>query len=167
MRYLMFGVALAALSAGATAQDSVWGFFDGGMGAGVQATDGSQLLIKCDMPGKRAVYAVVVASQNLAAPLPGNNYDSGPVTIRMDQNAPWNDNWRFNGKYATAVDRGNTRSLTRLLDKLQNAKTFTIQMKPVGKGEVDATFSVAGAKDAVAKVYTSCKDDNPIAGGAS
>lgn len=170
MRYLIFGVALAAASTAAMAQSSAWGFFNGAngaMGAGVQAADGSQLLIKCDKPGKHSVFAVVVASLNLAPPLPTGRYESDPVSLRMDQTAPWDDNWRFNDKFAMAVDQGNTRSLTRLLEKLQSASTFDIHMKPVGKGEVHTTFNVAGAKDAIDKVYAGCKDDNPIAGGAA
>ena len=166
MRYLALGVALVALSATATAEDSVWGFFngDGGaMGAGVQAADGSQLLIKCDKTGKHQVFAVVVSPLNLAPPLPPNRYESDPVTLRMDDGAPWDDNWRFNDKFAMAVDQGNTRSLTRLLGKLQSAKTFDVHLKPVGKGEVHTTFNVAGAKDAIDKVYAGCKDDNPLA----
>jgi hypothetical protein len=168
MRYWIFGVALAALSVSATAEDSAWGFFTtptGGTGAGVQATDGSQLLLKCDKPGKHSVFAVVVSPLNLAAPLAPGRYESAPVAIRLDAAAPWDDNWRFNDKFAMAVDQGNTRSLTRFLEKLQGASTFDIRMKPVGKGEIQTNFSVAGAKDAITKVYTGCKDDNPIAAG--
>ena len=166
MRYLMLGAALAVLSAAATAQDSAWGFFNGAngsMGAGVQAADGSQLLIKCDKPGKHSVFAVVVSPLNLAPPLPPTKFESDPVTIRIDEAAPWDDNWRFNDKFAIAVDQGNTRTLSRLLQKLQTAKTFDIHMKPVGKGEVHTTFSVTGAKDAIDKVYAGCKDQNPLA----
>ncbi|HEY7807712.1 MAG TPA: hypothetical protein VIC34_10990 [Croceibacterium sp.] len=168
MRYLMFGVALAALSTAAIAQSSAWGFFNGangGMGAGVQAADGAQLLIKCDKPGKHSVFAVVVSPLNLAPPLPINQFESDPVTVRMDDAAPWDDNWRFNDKFAMAVDQGNTRSLERLLGKLQSASTFDIHMRPVGKGEVHTTFSVAGAKEAIDKVFAGCKDDNPLAKG--
>jgi hypothetical protein len=166
MRYLVFGVALAALAAvSATAADSAWGFFNtptGGNGAGVQATDGSQLLIKCDKPGKHSVFAVVVSPLNIAPPLAPGRYESDPVALRMDDAAPWDDNWRFNDKFAMAVDQGNTRSLTRFLEKLQGATTFDIRMKPVGKGEVHTNFAVAGAKDAIAKVYAGCKDDSPL-----
>ena len=98
----------------------------------------------------------------LAAPLPENRFESRAVTLRMDSNAPWDDNWRFNDKFAMAVDQGNDRQLTRLLQKLQGAKTFDIHMKPVGKGEVHTTFNVAGAKDAIGKVYAGCKDTSPI-----
>ena len=165
MRIWLYGIVLAAVSASAGAQDSAWGYFDAGAGpasgAGVQASDGAQLLIKCDKPGKHNVFAVVVSPLNIAAPLPANKFESGPVTLRMDAAAPWEDNWRFNDKFAMAVDQGNTRSLTRLLEKLQAAKTFDVVLKPVGKGEVRTSFNVAGAHDAIARVYEACKDDNP------
>ena len=165
MRYWMFGVALAALSVTASAQDSAWGFFGGAgsaSGAGVQASDGSQLLIKCDKPGKKSVFAVVVATLNLAAPLPANRYESQPVTLRMDDGAAWDDNWRFNDKFAMAVNQGNDRSLTRLLEKLDDAKTVEVHLKPVQKSPYNTTFNVAGAKAAIDKVFKDCGDTNPL-----
>jgi hypothetical protein len=165
MRYWMFGAALAVVSATATAQDSAWGFFGSpGMasGAGVQASDGSQLLIKCDKPGKHSVFGVVVATTNLAAPLPATKYESQPVSVRMDTGAPWDENWRFNDKFAMAVDQGNVRSLTHLLEKLADAKTMTIQLKPLQHSIYTTSFNVAGAKAAIDKVYSDCGDTNPL-----
>ncbi len=165
MRYWALGVALAALSVGAAAQNSAWGFFGGpGMasGAGVQAADGSQLLIKCDKPGKRSVFAVVVATTNLAAPLPATKYESQPVTVRMDTGSPWDENWRFNDKFAMAVDQGNVRSLTHLLVKLADAKTMNIQLKPLNHSIYTTSFNVTGAKASIDKVYSDCADTNPL-----
>lgn len=165
MRYWTLGVALLALSATATAQESAWGYFGSagsGSGAGVQASDGSQLLIKCDKPGKHSVFAVVVAKANLAAPLPGNRYESQPVTVRMDESAPYNENWRFNDRFAMAVDQGNVRSLTTLLGKLATAKTMEIQLKPLDHAVYTTTFNVTGAKAAIDKVYKDCGDTNPL-----
>lgn len=164
MRYLMVGLALGALSAAAMAQESAWGFFGGpGMasGAGVQSSDGSQLLIKCDKPGKHSVFAVVVSALNLAPPLPPGRYESDPVSLRMDDAAPWDDNWRFNDKFAMAVDKGNDRSLTRLIAKLDGAKALQVQLRPFKLTPVLINFNVAGAHDAIARVYEACKDDNP------
>src|SRR5688572_706200 len=86
------GAALAALSAGAVAQappaDTKWGFYtpEGGtLQAGVVARDGSQLILKCDKPGRRKVYAVVVATRGLARPLPDDRFESFPVTVRTDE----------------------------------------------------------------------------------
>jgi hypothetical protein len=164
MRYWAFGMALAALSAGATAQKSAWGYFGSPGGetvAGVQAANGSQLILKCEKPGARSVYAVVVAPTNLAAPLPENRFESRSVTLRMDTNAPWDDNWRFNDKFAMAVDKGNDRSLTRLLQKLDKASTLQVSLRPFKAAPVMIDFNVAGAHDAIAKVYQDCQDTNP------
>jgi hypothetical protein len=165
MRYGVLGVALVFLSAAAVAQQSAWGYFDAGAGptsgAGVQAKDGSQLLIKCDKAGKHQVYVVIAATSNLAAPLPENRFESRTVTLRMDGNAPWDDNWRFNDKFAMAVDKGNDRSLTRLLAKLDGAKTLQVQLRPFKAAAVLIDFDVAGSHDAIARVYQSCQDDNP------
>ena len=165
MRYWVLGVALAALSAAAGAQNSAWGFFGSpgqASGAGVQAADGSQLLIKCDKPGKRRVFAVVVATTNLARPLPNDQFESFPVTLRMDDKAAWDDNWRFNDKFAMAVDKGNDRSLTRLLAKLDGATALQVQLRPFKAAPVLINFKVAGAHDAIAKVYEACQDDSPV-----
>lgn len=165
MRYWVLGVALAALSAGAGAQNSAWGFFGSpgqASGAGVQSADGSQLLIKCDKPGKRQVFAVVVATTNQARPLPNDQFESFPVTLRMDDKAAWDDNWRFNDKFAMAVNQGNTRSLTRLLEQLADAKTLEVRLEPVDHAVYNTTFNVAGAREAIAKVYADCKDTNPL-----
>jgi len=165
MRYWVLGVAVAALSVGAGAQNSAWGFFGGpGMasGAGVQAADGSQLLIKCDKPGKRQVFAVVVATTNQARPLPSNQYESFPVTLRMDDKPAWDDNWRFNDKFAMAVDQGNTRSLTRLLEQLADARSVAVRLKPIEHSIYNTSFDVAGAREAIAKVYSDCGDKNPL-----
>lgn len=165
MRYWVVGAAVAALSVGAGAQNSAWGFFGGpgqASGAGVQATDGSQLLIKCDKPGKHSVFGVVVATTNLAAPLPATKFESQPVTVRMDTSAPWDENWRFNDKFAMAVDQGNVRSLTHLLEKMADAKTMTIQLKPLQHSIYHTSFNVEGAKAAIDKVYSDCGDTNPL-----
>ena len=71
-------------------------------------------------------------------------------------------NWRFNDKFAMAVDQGNVRSLTHLLEKLADAKTMTIQLKPLQHSIYTTSFNVAGTKAAVAKVYSDCGDTNPL-----
>jgi phosphoribosylformylglycinamidine (FGAM) synthase-like amidotransferase family enzyme len=166
MRIWFYGIVLAALSASAGAQDSAWGYFDAGAGpasgAGVQAKDGSQLLIKCEKPGKHEVYVVIAATSNLAAPLPENRFESRAVTLRMDSNAPWDDNWRFNDKFAMAVDKGNDRSLTRLLAKLDGAKALQVQLRPFKAAPVLIDFNVSGSHDTIARVYQACQDDNPV-----
>jgi|SRR3990167_4933344 len=165
MRTLITGIALAAVSGAATAQDSAWQFYEpdqGTLQAFVLAQDGSQLILKCDKPGKHKVFAVIVTNTNLAAPMSDDQFESYPVTIRMDENSPWDDNWRFNDKFAMAVDQGNTRSLTRLLEKLDDASKMEVRLKPLKRSPTIIEFDVAGAADAIGKVYASCKDESPV-----
>jgi hypothetical protein len=169
MRYWVVGAAAAALSAGAMAADSPWGYFEDGasFGAGVQSSDGSQLLIKCDKKGKHEVFAVVVSPVSLAPPMPANKGESQPVTVRMDANAPYKDDWRANDRFAMAVDHGNARALTRLLEKLDSASKMELELRPLKSTPTTINFPVAGAHEAIAKVFETCKDDNPLAKAAA
>jgi hypothetical protein len=169
MRYWVFGAVAAAFSAaGAAAADSSWGYFEDGasFGAGVQAADGAQLILKCDKKGKHQVFAVVVAQQNLAPPLPASKYQSQPVEVRMDTGSPYKDDWRANDHFAMAVDQGNTRSLTRLLEKLDSAGKMEIVLRPLKATPTTISFPVSGAHDAIAKVYETCQDELPLAKSA-
>ena len=168
MNRMLIGVALVAVSTGALAQDVAetdWAYFEpegAPLQAGVVAQDGSQLILKCDKPGKRSVYAVVATNSSLAPPMSDDRYESHPVTLRMDENPPWDDNWRFNGRFAMAVDKGNVRSLTRLLEKLHDADKLELRLQPIMRSPVTIEYEVTGARDAIERVYASCKDTIPI-----
>ncbi|MXO59464.1 hypothetical protein GRI89_07905 [Altererythrobacter salegens] len=167
MRRVIVAAALATIPFGALAQDTAgdWGYFqpDGGtMQAGVVAADGSQLILKCDKPGQHKVFAVLVSTSNLAAPMSDDNYESTEVTLRMDENAPWTDNWRLNGNFAMAVDQGTTRSLTRLLEKLDKAEKFEIRLRPRRKSVIVVNFNTKGTRAAMERVYESCQDTVPF-----
>ena len=74
MRNLVVALGLAAISAAAlgqeaaapaAAQASAWQLFendDGKKGAIATAADGSQLVLKCDKPGRREVHAIILAA---------------------------------------------------------------------------------------------------------
>lgn len=172
MKTWIAGAAFAALSAAVAAQapagppaDTKWGFFtpEGGtLQAGVVAADGSQLILKCDKPGRRRVYAVVLATNSLAAPLPDNQFESFSVTVRIDQKPPFEDNWRFNDRFAMAMDQGNVRALTRLLGQLHDASTIELRFKPLNGSLTVVNFEVTGARDAIERVYASCDDTVPF-----
>ena len=143
------------VSGAAIAQTPAWQFYDPGNGtlqAFVIAADGTQLILKCDQPGKRKVFAVVVNNSSLAPPLSDDKFESGPVMFRVDEGAPQNDNWRFNDKFAMAVNQGNVRSLTRLLEQIDGGNTVEVRLKPVGRTETALKFDVAGAREAIEKV---------------
>lgn len=167
MRSVMIAAVLAAVPAAAMAQDdqSDWAYYqpdDGTLQAGVVTADGSQLILKCDKPGKHKVFAVIASTSNLAAPMANDKYESSEVTMRMDENPTWTDNWRLNGNFAMAVDKGTTRSLTRLLEKLADADKFEIRLRPRRKSVVVLNFDTTGARDAIERVYESCEDTIPF-----
>jgi hypothetical protein len=165
MRSFMVAAALVAAPAAAQGQDTAWGLFESGegAGAGVQAADGSQLLVKCDETGKREVYAVVFTQANLAVPGGSTTFEVRPITFRFDAGSPMKESWRFNGQTAsTGAERSSSSSLSRFLVKLAAASKLDVLLEPVSGRPVEVSFNVTGAKDAIAQVYASCEDDSPI-----
>jgi hypothetical protein len=165
MRYLMIGAALAAVSGAGLAQESGWGYYEpegGTMQAGVQGSNGTQLILKCDEPGKRKVYAVVVAPTQLAPAKGASQFENRPVTLAFDGGAPVKDTWRFNDKFAAAMDDVNLRTMSRFAEKLGGASKLTVSLEPFRQSPVHTSFDVAGAADAIARVYESCQDENPL-----
>lgn len=160
------GLALVALSTGVSAQDTNWGFFepDGGtMQAGIAGENGSQLILKCDKTGKHRVYAVVVATRQLAAARGASGYESGKVTLTFDGKAPMIDDWRFNDKFAMAMDDQNLRAMSRFGERLADAKTLELIFEPRNMAAAIAVeFEVSGAREAMNLVYESCKDTIPF-----
>ncbi len=164
MRYLLVAAALVTVSAAAQAQTSNWGAFsaeDGSSGVGVQASDGAQLLVKCDKPGRGQVYAIVVTPTPLVPP---NNtrFQMRPVELRFDDRAPIDDRWRFYEQSASAVNQSTENQLARLLPGMADATTFRIRLNPERARWVEATFEVSGAREAIGQVYESCQDTNPL-----
>lgn len=171
MRYLVMGIILAASSVAAQGQEeaapqSAWGFFeapDGSNGAGVQAPNGAQLILKCDKPGKRSVYAVVVTPQALVPPTASAPFQMRPIELRFDTKAPVDERWRFYERSAVAIDQTQTKTLTRFLSGLAGAQAVRVRMNPERARWVEESFEVAGAGDAITKIYELCKDDSPVA----
>lgn len=166
MRYLTIGMSFAAaISAPAVAQEPVWQFYEpegSTLQAAVQAADGSQLILKCDEPGKRKVYAVVAVPTQLAVARGAVGYESRPVTLTFDDTAPIKDQWRFNDKFAVAMNEVNLRTMTKFAQKLAGASKLNVILEPFQLSPYQTTFDVTGATDALARVYESCKDENPV-----
>jgi len=168
MRYAIMGLGLAALAAGAAAQEqtTAWQYFEpegGVLQAGVVAADGSQLILKCDKPGKRSVYMVVVTKDKLVPPTSSAAFQMRPAEFRFDEGAPTEDRWRFYDQSAVAIDQGTMKAMSRFLPGLRNATKVRIRLNPERGRYTEANFSVAGAKDAIDRVYASCQDDIPSA----
>ena len=164
MRYLTIAVALAAVPAAAQNQASAWQYYqpDGGTTqAGVVNAQGAQLILKCDKPGKGQVYAVVVTPEKLVPPS-NQPFITRALELRFDTGAPREDRWRYYEQSVVAIDQKPTIALSRFLNELADAAKFKIRTNPERARYVEAEFDVSGARDAIARVYTSCQDTSPV-----
>jgi len=166
MRYWIMGVAIAAVAAGSMAQApaSKWGFFEQPgqpLQAGVVAANGAQFILKCDKPGKRSVYAVVVVPENLVPPSTNGAYQMRDAEFRFDERNPVADRWRFYDHSAVAIDQGSSKAMTRIMAELPSGNKLRVRLNPERARWVEANFEVAGAQDAITRVYGACQDDIP------
>lgn len=164
MRYWMIAVALAAAPAAAQTQASPWQYYtpEGGtVQAGVVNAQGAQLIIKCDKPGKGQVFAVVVTPEKQVPPS-NQPFITRALELRFDANAPIEDRWRYYENSVVAIDQKPTIALSRFLNGLAGASKFRIRTNPERARYVEAEFEVAGARDAIARVYESCQDTSPV-----
>lgn len=171
MRYSLVAALAVAISAVAVAQDqpageasaSGWQTFeeDGGRsGALVKADNGSQIVIKCDKPGKREVHAMIMSANDKLA-IPNSRPISRPIRFQFDNKSPATENWGFYETYAMASGKTGDRSLARFVVGLRNAsKVRAILSTGIG-ADVNISFDVTGAKEAIAHVYEACNDSAP------
>jgi len=176
MRYWILASALLAGSALAAEATPGWQFYqdpqatNGLPQAFVQSSDGTQLILKCDKPGKNSVYAVLVAKDRLANP--AAMYTMRSVSLRYDGGETTEERWRYFANTATAVDRAGERSLAHFIEKVTPAKQLDVRFDPEGRSNTGSTissaatttFDVHGAGDAIDKVFAGCKDTKPTAG---
>ncbi len=164
MHYAIIGLGLAAIAATASAQNagSKWAYFEQEgqpMQAGVQNAQGAQLILKCDKPGKRSVYVVMVNPEPLVPP--ARDAYILPTEVRFDESAPQEDRWRFIGNSAMAMNARGQLALDRFMDGLPTASKLRLRMYVERGRTIEVSFDVAGAQDAINRVYESCRDDVP------
>jgi hypothetical protein len=164
MRYLIVVAAMVAAPAAAQDQPSAWQYFepDGGpLQAGVVNAQGAQLILKCDKPGKGQVFAVVVTPEKQVPPS-NQPFITRALEVRFDSGAPVEDRWRYYENSVVAIDQKPTIALTRFLNGLADAAKVRIRTNPERARYVEAEFDVAGARDAIGRVYASCQDQSPV-----
>ncbi len=164
MRYLPIVLAVAAVPAAAQNQASPWQYYTpagGTVQAGVVNPQGAQLIIKCDKPGKGQVFAVVVTPEKQVPPS-NEPFVTRALELRFDAGAAIEDRWRYYENSVVAIDQKPTIALSRFLNGLANASKFRIRTNPERARYVEAEFDVAGARDAIARVYESCQDTSPV-----
>lgn len=167
MRYLTMAIVLAAVPAAAQEQAqpaTPWQYYEpegGTLQAGVVNAQGAQLILKCDKPGKGQVYAAVVTPEKLVPPS-NDPFVTRALEFRFDTGATTEDRWRYYEQSVVAIDQKPTIALTRFLNGLADASKFHIRMRPERARYVEAEFDVAGARDAIGRVYASCEDQSPL-----
>ena len=164
MRFAMVCAAmLAAVPAAAQDQASPWEFFeaDGARnGATVKGANGTQLVLKCDKPGRREVHAILLAPEStLAAPSP--RPISRPIIFQFDDSGPRTESWGFYEHYAMAQGKTSDRALARFVAGLRRAAHVELRFDTGIGPDVEMDFNVAGAEAAIARVYELCQDTPP------
>ena len=155
MRKWIIGIGAAAIAAGASAQDaaSKWAYFEPEgqpMQAGVVNAQGAQLILKCDKPGKKSVYVVMVNPEPLV-PASRDPFIL-PTEVRFDDNAPNEDRWRFIGNSAMAMNARGQLALDRLMDGLPTASRLRLRMYLERGRTIEVSFDVAAAQDSINRV---------------
>jgi len=173
MKYCVVAIGVAALSAvAASAQEqappaeaaaSPWQFFkeDGGRtGASVRSADGSQLVLKCDKPGRREVHAIILSSTERLA-VPNSRAVSRPITFQFDGGSPKTESWGFYTQHALAQGKTSDRALARFVTGLRGSSAVKLRLDTGIGSDVVLDFDVTGAREAVTRVYADCNDSAP------
>lgn len=152
-----------ACAPSAHAQESAWGYFEenGILQAGLQSAEGHQLMLKCNEAGDRSVFAVFYTPVALGAP--STRASMRDITLRFDDGSPDTRSWRY---YQFTVEALNTRrdqQLPLFLTRLADAQNLKVRLAPVDGSPQNLEFTVAGAREAIGRVYEACGDStNPL-----
>lgn len=155
--------ALAVFAVQARAQDSAWGYFEAEgqpLQAGVVTADGGQLILKCDKQGRNSVFAVVVSPRRLRPASDGPQVRS--IWLTYDGGPRREDRWRYNETTVLALNTSRDRTLVQFLRDLADAQNLQMRLEPTDGLPFNLEFRVAGAREAIGRVFESCKDQTVL-----
>jgi hypothetical protein len=161
---ILAGCALLACASVTQAQGtSAWAYFesdDAPLQAGLVSPDGGQLILKCDAPGSRSVFAVIVSPQTLRPSTDRPQVRS--LWLRWDGGNREELRWRYYDQSLMALNTSRDRNLPQFLADMADADQLEVRFDPADGQPFSINFTVTGARDAVARVFESCEDDNPL-----
>jgi hypothetical protein len=167
MRYPVLAFVLLAASGSAVAQEqqqaSPWIFFEeegGRNGARITGPNDTQIVLKCDKPGRRAVHALVMVPNDRLA-VPTTRPISRPIFFQFDDAAPKKEDWGFFEHHAIALGTTSDRALAHLVVGLRSASKVRLRLDTGISSDVSIDFDVTGAREAIARVYEKCGDNAP------
>ena len=105
---------------------------------------------------------MIAVGTELAPAKGASQFESRDVLLTYDGGSPDDDQWRFNDKFAMAMNDHNVRAMDRFGDKLAEAEKLDVILKPFRKAPVQLSFDVTGAKGAMERVYKTCGDEVPF-----
>jgi hypothetical protein len=172
-KFFAASAALAMIGTTAAAQDSAappaapqsaWAYFEGANGlmqAGVQNAEGAQLIFKCDESGANTVYAAIFSPSRLRPP--GPRPTVRPLSLRFDDGPRDTFTWRYYDQTVVAMNTRRDTTLPPFLADLVTATHLEVELQPVDGSPFQLEFDVAGAREAVERIFTSCGDNaNPL-----
>lgn len=160
---LLAGAVLACLGGSVQAQETAWAYFEpenGPMQAGVQSPNGGQLILKCDERGEDKVFAVIFSPSRLRPP--SNQPQVRSLWLRYDEGPREEVRWRYYDQTVLALNTRRDNNLGQFLADLVDATTLEIRLDPTDGAPVELNFPVAGAREAIARVFESCGDTNIV-----
>lgn len=145
-------------------EEGSWGYFEeanGAMTAGLQTADGRQLMLKCNAPGDRSVFAVIYTPAPLGAP--STRASVREITLQFDNGPPTSSRWRYFQFSAEAVNTRRDQELLPFIRQLADSRNLKVRLRPVDGAPQSLEFDVTGARQAINRVYESCRDStNPL-----
>jgi len=81
--------------------------------------------------------------------------------MRFDDRAPIDSRWRFMDNSAMAMNARGVLTLDQVMANLPGASKLRLRMYVERGREIEVSFDVAGAQEAIDRVYASCQDDKP------
>ena len=160
----VIAVALAACAGMAQAQNtSTWAYFepdDAPLQAGVVSPEGAQLILKCDEPGRRSVYAVIVSP----TPLRGSTTrpEVRSIWLTFDAGNRREFRWNYYESSVVAMNSRRDRNLAPFLHNLVEAEALEVRFDPEDAQPFNVDFAVTGARDAIDRVFESCEDESVL-----
>ena len=84
-----------------------------------------------------------------------------PTEVRFDDGSPLEDRWRYYDQSAVAINMRGQNALDRFMTGLPSASKLRVRMYVERGRTIEVNFDVAGAQEAINRVYESCQDDAP------
>lgn len=122
--------------------------------AQVQGDGRSGLVVKCDSGG-RGMYVHLLSDEFLGGD--GARSDVRNLTYRIDQRPPVTRRWTHKDAWAAALGR----DAAPVIADLMSGESILIRASRYDYRTVDMRFSLAGARDAIARAYEACGAGSP------